>query len=105
MLSIKHSVSIAGLKPEAMLGIVIVHEAYKDLGKEFVLTSVVDGTHSKRSHHYKGMAFDCRTRHLSALDLVDLADTCQQRLGQDFQVVLESTHLHVEYDPLRLQGR
>lgn len=30
-------------------------------GKEIVVTSILDGVHSSKSLHYKGLAFDMRT--------------------------------------------
>lgn len=55
--------------------------------------------HEPPSKHVTGAARDYRTRHMSPGDRDQLASNVQQRLGDSFDVVLESDHLHVEYDP------
>jgi hypothetical protein len=68
-------------------------------GQEAEFTSVVDGTHSKHSRHYVGMAFDLRIWYLTNQD--DFVVWLQAHLGDSYDVVLESTHIHVEFDPER----
>jgi len=71
----------------------------RTIGRAALITSGREGTHSANSLHYKGRAVDFRTR--------DLADTTKQRLwnhlkdrfDRDFDIVLEATHIHFEYDP------
>lgn len=68
-----------------------------------VITAATDGPHSRASLHYSGSALDFRTRDLG-LDrhgMESLAKTLRERLGHDFDVVLEETHLHVEWQPKR----
>ncbi len=68
-------------------------------GRGAIITSGRDGKHSANSLHYSGNALDLRTR--------DLRDDQKQRyrkvladeLGPDFDVVLEKSHIHLEYDP------
>ena len=78
----------------------IIREVYRDFGAECVLTSGIDGKHREDSLHYSGQAFDFRTRNVPAADLAHLVATLAQALGDEFDVVLEETHLHVEFDPL-----
>ena len=72
---------------------------YSNFNKELVITSVVDGKHSKNSLHYKGLAFDCRISYFTEEEKKDVRDCIAIALGDDFDVVLEVTHIHIEYDP------
>lgn len=80
------------------VAIPIIFQVYRDFGVEPVITSGIDGRHSRNSLHYSGMAFDFRTRHVPPGDLAALVATITQALGDEFDVVLESDHLHVERD-------
>lgn len=69
--------------------------------KGLTITSMRDGKHKPTSLHYKGLAVDIRTRHLKYDDTIntvfELIHKMLTPLG--FDVVLEKTHLHIEYDP------
>lgn len=66
---------------------------------EYTITSILDGKHGPNSLHYKGLAFDLRTRHLKDLPNVNMiARQIRDELGRNYDVVVESDHIHVEYD-------
>lgn len=96
---LKNGVSIKGLKPEILFAIMVTNEVYKSFGFELVITSIMDGKHSSGSFHYKGMAFDCRTSMLSGQQKIDIVRTLKDKMDESFDIVLESTHIHIEYDP------
>lgn len=98
-MDIKPGVRINGIKPEMLLGVIVANSIFEKHGKEFTLTSVVDSKHSRGSKHYSGNAIDARTRHLSTVEADRLTIAINTALGADFDVVLESTHLHLEYHP------
>lgn len=77
----------------------ILETICKEFEVELVVTSLCDGYHSRRSKHYKGNAMDIRTRDLFELDKDKFRQKIQNALSDDYDVVLESTHLHIEYDP------
>ena len=79
--------------------LIVVNEAYKHHGDEAVITSGIDGKHSIGSLHYAGAAWDFRTREMSPDKQLKLRDEIKSRLGDDFDVVLERDHLHVEWQP------
>ncbi|WP_346856591.1 hypothetical protein [uncultured Draconibacterium sp.] len=68
-------------------------------GKEAVVTSILDGKHSKESKHYDGNAFDLRTYIYTTEQINDLIELLRNELGRDYDVVLEGDHIHIEYDP------
>ena len=62
-----------------------------------VITSARDGDHRPGSMHYQGDAIDLRSRNLP--DAFSARDRLQTLLGDEYDVVLEADHIHVEYDP------
>ena len=67
--------------------------------KELVVTSVLDGAHRVGSLHYTGNAADIRTRSLAPEDRRELESFAREVLGDAYDVVLESDHLHIEFQP------
>ena len=98
-MKIKPGVNILGLKPETIIGAIIVNDYFNEIGKEFVITSAIDSKHKWGSLHYQGLAFDVRTRHLDPDKLSGIVIELKSRLAGLFDVVLESDHIHVEYQP------
>ena len=99
---LKPGVRLLGMVPQLPLAMNIVKEVYFEYGYDHVITSIVEGVHSRASIHYNGGAFDNRTRHTSEGDRPKIRDECARRLGDDFDVVLvegDKPHLHVEYQP------
>ena len=95
---IKKSVKAKGLQPEILLAIMEAREIYRDLDADLIITSLLDGKHMPNSFHYKGLAVDLRTRHISNSDRMLVVGRLRLALGPEYDVVLEKTHLHVEYD-------
>lgn len=101
MIKLKIGVMLRGLTPQTLLAIQVAEGVYADFGHETIVTSVCDGVHSRGSLHYVGLAVDFRTRHLAAGDNFKVAGELKDRLGLEFDVVLERDHIHVEYQPER----
>lgn len=99
MIRLKKGVRINGLKPELLLGIMIVKSVFDKYGFDCVLTSVVDGKHSRGSFHYSGNGADFRTRHLSLDEQADIHTECVKALGADFDFIRETNHFHLESQP------
>lgn len=66
---------------------------------ELVITSGTDGKHMEGSKHYTGDALDLRTRNLTKKQQVQVMNALRKRLGPDYDLVMESDHMHLEYDP------
>lgn len=105
----KLGVSILGLKPELLFGLIVAEEVYKTRLTKLVITSCADGKHGTKSYHYQGYAADLRTRGTGLAR--QIRDDLVVKLGPlDFDVVLEAEgesneHLHVEYDVRRARER
>lgn len=76
-----------------------VSSIYAKYDKDCVLTSGIEGKHGWSSEHFKGDAFDFRTRNLPPGVPAKVAQEVRSALGEEFDIVLHETHLHVEYDP------
>lgn len=97
-MKLKPGVRLLGLRPEMTVALLAAHTVYGD--RELVITSVVDSKHSRGSLHYKGLAIDLRTRNLdNRAEAQLIRDALAEALGDEFDVVLERNHLHIEYDP------
>ena len=70
-----------------------------------VITENQGGTHSKLSLHYgkpydfRCRAFDLRTRTITKAQTEHFSTHLHTLLGTSFDVVVESDHIHVEFDP------
>ena len=58
-----------------------------------------DGVHKKNSKHYNNEAIDIRTRDMSLNNKVLTQQWIKKWLGFNYDVVLETDHIHIEYDP------
>lgn len=101
---LKAGVRLRGARPELIVALIVASEVYREHGRSFTVTSVCDSSHSRGSLHYKGMAFDCRTLTAGVLpeEASKIADGIRNRLGSDFDVVVEKDHIHIEWDPKEL---
>lgn len=99
MLFIKPGVRITGMRPEILLAVVAAERVYAQAGFDCTITACVDGRHTTGSLHYAGAAIDVRTRNVPADRLPKVAGQIRECLAGDFDVILESTHLHIEFQP------
>jgi len=93
---IKAGVDISRLKPEIrkkLPGIATIIWCVDQ--EEMVITSTYEGDHSEGSLHYADLAVDVRKTISFKLIIVKI----KAYLGKDYDVVLETTHIHIEYDP------
>jgi len=106
-MKIKKNVKLAGVVPQMLFVIPVVDEASLNcLGEEpakndwgCVITCGTEGKHMQGSAHHTGRALDFRTRHLDP-NLLDLfREEVAAALSDEYDVVLEEDHLHVEWDP------
>ena len=96
-MKLKSGVRILGIRPEIAFIMPAVQKVYDDHGTELVITSVTDGKHSRGSLHYAGAALDLRTRDTSRETAKRITAALKKALGDDFDVVLERDHIHMEY--------
>ncbi len=102
-MKLKKGVRISGVRPEIVLALSVVDEVYKTYNKDFVVTSLTDGKHSERSSHYRGEAFDCRTRYFKDEQIDVVQADIKDALGGDFIVLFEQNHFHIQFSPRKLE--
>ena len=98
-MKIKHGVILAGLNRERMrYALMIADKVWKDKGRKegITITSGLDGTHSAGSEPYYGLAVDLRTRYWGWKKKMKVAQELMNRLGEAYDVVVESNHIHLE---------
>lgn len=100
----KAGVKCFGVKPETLFIFFAVENAYRSvLNIEPTISAITDGEH-KTDRHSKGYAVDVRTRNDNSDNQWDdgtkreLARAIKSRLTDEFDVVVESTHIHIEID-------
>ena len=98
-MKIKNGVEVNGLRPEILLAIFIADGIWNKHGQELVITSCTDGKHGRGSKHYIGNAFDGRTRYFNEDEKHAILIELKNSLGEQYDVVLESDHMHIEFDP------
>jgi hypothetical protein len=103
-LHFKTGVSLIGMQPEALVGIDICLSMFHNRGLSMTLTSCRDGRHSAHSHHYKGLAWDIRIWDIEN-EVAEVCNELREYLGDEYQVIPEPDHIHVEYDPVELPER
>jgi hypothetical protein len=89
------SVDPSSLKPQLLLALIIAEQVYQEENIELVITSLNDAIHMETSLHYDGGAADLRSYTLS--DPPKTAAKIKARLNKHFDVVVESDHIHMEY--------
>ena len=73
---------------------------WKQQGHELVVTSARDSMHSAGSLHYYGRAVDLRTNYFKDDSSIrSVAQRLRDTLGPNYDVIVHTTHMHVEYDP------
>lgn len=96
---IKAGVDLRGLTPQMAVAYTIACTVYQRHNYDCVITSGSDGKHGPNSLHYSGKALDLRTNNLRSESVHPIYLKLKQALGEQFDVVLESDHIHLEWDP------
>lgn len=93
---IKAGVDISRLRPEIRKKQNEIARIVWSIEKEeLVITSTYEGNHSEGSLHYADLAEDIR-RHKKGQQV---RDELKNKFGIDYDVLLKSNHIHIEYDP------
>jgi len=99
---IKDGADIRGVRPEIVLAYTIVmylYAKYDDGDIQCVITEGTGGKHGTASLHYLGLAIDLRIWGLSDSEKRSLLADITKALGRQFDVILESDHIHIEFQP------
>ena len=97
MIQIKEGVDVRGLHSKLWDAIYIIEPLFTSKSLDLVITSGLDGRHSYKSLHFSGLAIDIRTRDYPYPS--ELCSLIKDLLPKAYDVVLEATHIHIEYQP------
>lgn len=95
----KDSVRLYSVKPEIFGILPILDAVFGQFDLDCIITSAADGEHMPRSLHYVGYALDLRRRHVPAHKVEAIDKALKDALTAEYDVVLESTHWHIEFQP------
>jgi hypothetical protein len=96
---IKNGVQVVGLQKEIITALPTIDNVISSVASYLVITSALDGKHMAGSMHYKGLAIDVRLPSVEKVANMHIVSILRDRLGFNYDVVLESNHIHIEYDP------
>jgi hypothetical protein len=106
---LKPGVSLKNLQPQMLVAMMVVKDIWAAKGiNNLTITSCNDSKHMDGSLHYKGLAFDVRTKDVNLINrnewLNSVRLALQGALTDEFDVVLEyvggdNEHIHIEYQP------
>ena len=95
---VKFGVDISRLERNTRRSLRTVESIHLEYEIEAVITSTYEGNHGVGSLHYANQAYDLR-RSPTQSDHTVIVDILKSRLGINFDIVDESNHIHIEYDP------
>jgi len=116
-MKVKEGVKLEGLKPPMRAVLIAAEKAYMGhVGREAIVTSTTEGVHSAGSLHPYGYAVDFRIAELRGFVQTDdrgpvyqyrwaltgvqlklIKDYMDSYLGDEYQVIIEDDHIHVEW--------
>ncbi len=97
---LKAGVDLRGITPQLAIAYTIASWIYSNkAGARCIITSGSDGKHGPNSLHYQGKALDLRTYHLRPDQVHPIYLSLKECLGEQFDVVLEQDHIHLEFQP------
>lgn len=102
MLRIKSGTGAArvhGLQTPMILAAIVCNDIMGKRGVDATITAGLDGKHMAGSLHYVGCAFDLRHNMLSVADQEAVRLEIKDALGDDYDVVVEGDHIHLEFQP------
>ncbi len=91
--------SIRGIQPEMCIAHTLIVALFSRHGIACRLSSGTDGEHSFASLHYVGYALDISFQGIPKTLIDILHAEFKSVLGDEFDVVKEGTHFHIEFQP------
>lgn len=96
---LKHGVNPNFSKLQLGIFSILDEVFYTCAKRECIITSANDGKHMPTSFHYKDRALDLRDIDLPANMITAVVRELIRKLPKGWQVIKESNHIHIEYDP------
>ena len=100
-MKLKEGADLRGLDVRMRPVLIAAEKVWNDYGQELVVTAGLDGAHSAGSLHYYGLALDFRINYFDNETVLKVVRDLKEDLPKPFDVILEKTHIHVEYDIMK----
>ena len=91
--------SVRGLRPEMAIAWTLIVMVMERRGCVARLSSGTDGRHTRGSSHYRGHAIDVSKRDIDVQKHDEILIAMRRALGDDYDVIDEATHWHVQFKP------
>lgn len=103
----KAGVDAVGVQPPVWYLLGIAEMVYSEFNEELVVTSLTEGVHpDAKNIHGRGFAADLRIAGCAPGTPQEIRDALQKKLFPlGYDVVLESDHIHAEWDPKPTRDR
>lgn len=99
-IAIKPGVKLIGMVPQMSVALATAAAVYSKYQSDPLwITAVTDGIHKRSSAHNTGRAVDLRIWTLPEDKYSTVVAEIKSFLGEDFDVLLEKDHIHIEFDP------
>ncbi len=96
----KNGCNLGGLQAVMLVVIIIAKDIWTSYGQELVVTGGTEKGHGDFSRHNLGYAIDLRTHYfLNPGEILKVAALLKEKLGDEFKVFVEKTHIHVSFKP------
>ena len=101
---VKPGVVLSVILTPMLAVLVAADKVYGKRGLDAIITSTNEGKHKKNSFHYKDLAYDFRTHHVStSQERQKILQELRNELGADYDCILENLntpneHIHIEQD-------
>lgn len=89
-----------GIKPEITMIFPMVIDIFHPWDTVITSGTEPESKHMDGSLHYTGYAIDLRTKHIDDKRAIPaIVVRLKTSIGPEYQFVLESDHIHIEFDP------
>jgi len=104
-MKVKKTVEVKGLTNQILIAWMVSKWVYFELGlNNHAMTSGSGGRHSYGSLHFNGNAIDIRSKDNEGVYFTKsfgdkVAETIASRLPNDYDIIFETNHIHMEWQP------
>lgn len=97
--ALEYKIDLAPMCAQMNTALNVLNEILSGYSKDCTITCGAEGKHSRTSLHAAGRALDIRSRDLAPLQQQQVKRAFNGALNNDFDIVIEKDHFHIEYQP------
>jgi hypothetical protein len=92
---------LSGLRVEILAALMVAVSVYDSAKCDLLLTCGTDSKHMATSLHYVGLAIDIALPNAVPVEVSAIKQALEWALGDDYDLVVEEDHWHIEFQPKR----